>query len=542
MAELSVASNAEIIAELVSRGSFLGAVVSATADPVSGQDIVSVSRTASLADNRLAAMLEDAAVRSEATPATAVEPFSPDDIAGLATWLRAEASQVFTDVGLTTPAADGQDVAGWKARTGFNAVEATNKPVYNADGGPSGAPSIDFTGANNDRLAAGVAADWTFLHNGAGCTFYFVAKIATGLNVPILDTGAISTSPGVLAFIDDSANGGRLTFSIRNASTGIVNLQSSAAYNLWPDGEWHVGCMSYAEGVAPNEARVWIDGAYVLGGNTTGAPAAGAPNGPLTLGYSLPSGAIKLTGAVAEVLVYQGVHTESQMRQVLNYLADRHGLHTIRVDCLGHSIMEADGANSGAQGLDHGVPITESIPDRLALLLGPRYRVRNKAWNGANIATGGPNTDVEEAWGFNDGPPAQGANICVFWMGINDVIGGIVEATINSAFDARMTAALAAGTNRRVIVINISPFGNASGWTAPRQTTAENVNAHMASFVASNPTTARLIDAYSLLGVPAAPTKMLAAYDPGDGLHLSNYGLQFMAEKVALAVKSFGLG
>lgn len=460
-------------------------------------------------------------------------------------WLRTRNSHAaaFTDVGMTAVAANGADVAGWRGERGLpSAIEASNKPVYAAAGGPGGRPSIDFTAGNNDRLIAGTAADFKYLHDGTGCTVYTVGKIVAGVNSPFWDTGAlVAGGGGAICFVDDGANGGRLTYSVRNGSGGIFTLQTAAAYNVWPDAEWHIACVQYVEGASPNEARLFIDGSHVLGANSSGSPATGNSAGAFHIGYAATAGAIKLSGSVAEIIAFDKFHNEQQRRDVHTYLSQRYGLHSVRVDCLGHSIMESDGTNSGAQGLDHGVPITESIPDRLQLALGPRFRVRNLAWNGANIATGGPNVDVEEAWGLNNGPPAQGSKVCVFWMGINDVRADIAQATIEAAFDARVNAALASGTDRKVIVVNISPFGNDSGWSSGRQAIAVGVNAHMASFVAANPATTRLVDAYTLLGDPATPVNMLAAYDSGDGLHCGNAGLQAVAEAIVPEIYSLGV-
>lgn len=65
---------------------------------------------------------------------------------------------VFTDTGLTTPAADGNDVAGWKDQgsSAYHLTEATTKPVLDSDG-INLKPALVYTSANTDKLKRSVA-------------------------------------------------------------------------------------------------------------------------------------------------------------------------------------------------------------------------------------------------------------------------------------------------------------------------------------------------------------------------------------------------
>jgi lysophospholipase L1-like esterase len=119
------------------------------------------------------------------------------------------------------------------------------------------------------------------------------------------------------------------------------------------------------------------------------------------------------------------------------------------------------------------------------------------------------------------------AEYITIWGGINDVLGGLSAASIESNLQQMYTMAHNAGL--KVVAINISPFKGYSGWTADKQTVLDAVN----TWITSSATDVDyVIDIYSVLEDGSNPDALLATYDGGDQLHLSVSGYNQVGSSV----------
>jgi lysophospholipase L1-like esterase len=149
---------------------------------------------------------------------------------------------------------------------------------------------------------------------------------------------------------------------------------------------------------------------------------------------------------------------------------------------------------------------------QLLTLLGSPWLIENKGING--------NTTTNMVTRFTSDIVDQTAGVyCIIWAGINDLASAVANATIESNLQAMYTAAHNAGY--KVIAVNVSPFKNAGSWSAGIQTNVDIIN----TWIANTATNIDYkVDAYTLLEDPGAADALLATYDSGDHLHLSDAG------------------
>ena len=179
-----------------------------------------------------------------------------------------------------------------------------------------------------------------------------------------------------------------------------------------------------------------------------------------------------------------------------------------KVYCFGDSLTYGTGSGD------------RNYPQKLQDLLGYTYEIVNEGVAGNTTAQllARLNTDILD----NDD-----AEFVVVWGGINDIYQDISVTTTEANLQAIYTAISDAGA--KVISINISPTKSNVDWTAARQTAIDALNAWI-SGVATD--IDYKVDAYALLEDPATPDTLLASYDSGDGLHLSQTGYYEVATKV----------
>ena len=100
---------------------------------------------------------------------------------------------------------------------------------------------------------------------------------------------------------------------------------------------------------------------------------------------------------------------------------------------------------------------------------------------------------------------------------------------MTSAYDTLI--AQAHGQGLRVYGATITPFGSNSYYTAAHETVSQSVN----SYIRSGKFDA-FIDLDAAVRDTSNPPRLQAAYDSGDGLHLSPAGYQKLADTVDLSL------
>ena len=290
------------------------------------------------------------------------DDFVPASIPGLSLWLDADD---LVSLG------DGVAVENWDdpRENGMRATQATagSRPtVQTAE--LNGHAIVRFDGTD-DRLAAGVASDWRFLHDGTGCTVFVVAKTSSA-NPNAIQTLAATqvgsfSQRGLALFFDDRAAQTRDDTTLLHIASGTapVLAQLSPANTSCKSGRWHVVETAWINGAAADDILVQADGGLgcpgsaMMGANT---PSTLDPTGTLTLG-STPAGGAYLNGDIAYVLVYNRKLTAAEREQVRRFLARRFALPVLD---LGAATTLEDGA--GAGGTHNGFPgLTRTDTGRL---------------------------------------------------------------------------------------------------------------------------------------------------------------------------------
>jgi hypothetical protein len=107
----------------------------------------------------------------------------------------------------------------------------------------------------------------------------------------------------------------------------------------------------------------------------------------------------------------------------------------------------------------------------------------------------------------------------ILGTGINDIGNASTDpnTTIQSNVSYMADIVLAAGGN--LVLCGITPFKNGASWSAARQGWTDTYNTWAKTNYPNN-----FVDMHKLLGDPADSDALLAAYDSGDGVHLSTAG------------------
>jgi lysophospholipase L1-like esterase len=177
-----------------------------------------------------------------------------------------------------------------------------NSPEYDATAF-DGEGALHFTASKGAYLQVptGESANWTFLHDGTGCTVVALVKPTDAAVVgTVVNTTGSSTSRG--RWIQHDGINGRFVARVRNASVEILALAS--ANGSAPVGSTHIVAFSYVDGASP-EAVLRINGVEVATGDPSASPSLLAPAfGGLALGRLQAAGLNFLNGYIRSVLTY----------------------------------------------------------------------------------------------------------------------------------------------------------------------------------------------------------------------------------------------
>lgn len=192
-----------------------------------------------------------------------------------------------------------------------------------------------------------------------------------------------------------------------------------------------------------------------------------------------------------------------------------------RVAMLGDSITNSNGMAEG-----------QKLPDRLKLALGTLWMVDQFGIPG-DSATGCNTRQTNELRPPRTTGLLPEYTYIIVLCGINDLnLGGASAATLWGRIQTIADSINAAGIAARPILLTLLPYGNSAGWTSGEQTILESVNASILAYCASNPGVVLCFDAYTVMG-DTDPKDLKAAYDFGDGLHLSLDGQDALSAALA---------
>ena len=112
-------------------------------------------------------------------------------------------------------------------------------------------------------------------------------------------------------------------------------------------------------------------------------------------------------------------------------------------------------------------------------------------------------------------------DFCVIEGGVNDIIGSVSLATMQSALQSMVATARTRNVEVSAI-INVMPWKTFASWSAGLQTATDTWNAWLATYCTS--IGVPLIDAYSIFESGSGTDTLATQYDSGDGLHLNLNG------------------
>ena len=202
---------------------------------------------------------------------------------------------------------------------------------------------------------------------------------------------------------------------------------------------------------------------------------------------------------------------------------------------LGDSITDGFGSTSGAYGT-----WPDALANRLVVAGLPRA-VLNEGIGGNRLLSDPP-ADFDLAMGANalarfdrDVLGQTGVEYLIVYMGINDIGMGMMDpgqVRTSAELIAALNQIIERAHERGITVIGgtITPYEGADYFSADGDVTRQEVNAWIRTSGAFD----EVVDFDAVVQDPAQPSHILAAYDPGDALHINDAGYAAMAESINL--------
>jgi hypothetical protein len=180
-----------------------------------------------------------------------------------------------------------------------------------------GKACVRFDGG--DSLRATTASNFAFMHAAAGSTTYVLVKhtAAAGSFNAMTSTAAISSTNVGMVFVmnDSSVNEGIRTYMVN----GTTSFTASSVLNVFPINFWHIATSISADTGGTDLAN-YVDGT-VRGTGSAATYVGGNPTTALTIGGDGAGTAVfRMTGDVAQVLIYSGAHDASTQATVETWL------------------------------------------------------------------------------------------------------------------------------------------------------------------------------------------------------------------------------
>jgi hypothetical protein len=246
--------------------------------------------------------------------------FNPASIAGIKAWYDASDT--------TTISLSGSAVTQWNDKSGnsYNLTQGTSaRRPQSGVNTLNGRNVITFDG--NDVLIAASAPNWTFLSNSGGATVFMAAYYdTTAAQTMIFDTSTSTTGAvGVTTFRGSSDKLG--AFVAYGTGGQYVSLDSNLP--TLTDGAasyWSLK-LDNSNATAANRIKAQVNGGSETGANTyTNTPSSSAPAQSLFLGSYDTSGSQGFQGRVAEIIMYSGILSSTDIATVNAYLASKWGI------------------------------------------------------------------------------------------------------------------------------------------------------------------------------------------------------------------------
>lgn len=248
-------------------------------------------------------------------------PFVPTAVPGLQLWLDAADDSTFTY-------SSGAIVSQWNDKSGNanHAAQATVADQPSRSGTINAKSSVVFA---NDLLAAITPASaWTFMHNGTLHTVFLVG-IASTVGVSAFPaflgtTPDFSTGPGMDVLVTKASTGIRHGVTAAGVDVGVVNNGSPVAAFTLDSARLVEIQADPANATAALRSSLGIAASTYTNNTNTAAPSAATAGNSLMIGGRSPTDVTtRLSGEIAEVLIYNRALTAPERMQVRNYLQNK---------------------------------------------------------------------------------------------------------------------------------------------------------------------------------------------------------------------------
>jgi len=191
---------------------------------------------------------------------------------------------------------------------------------------------------------------------------------------------------------------------------------------------------------------------------------------------------------------------------------------------LGDSITDGKGSTTNANN---------RWPDLLAKRLRANaatssVAVMNQGIGGNAVTTGGLGPTAVTRY-MRDVLGQSGVRWVIVYEGVNDVGTDVAAAPVTAAFDQMISQAHAQGL--LIFGATITPFAGHSYYSVAREVARQDVNMYIRSGKFDG-----VMDFDKAVRDSSTPPKLQAAYDSGDGLHMTPTGYQKLADTVDLTL------
>jgi len=231
--------------------------------------------------------------------------------------------------------ADASLVSHWKldetsGQSALDSAGSSNGTLGASGGIDSADPAINqagvfgtaytFTSTENDRVAVGNFAPFSALSTGSIAGWFKTTTTARGT---LLKFGETSSDDRLIIEV---MNNGRLNFVIREASTNLTNLQTTAAYN---NGQWnHFALVQGGAGTT-----LYVNGAQVTGldlaVNTNSSAWFNSVSSPtsMALGWETrPNGTIAYAGSLDDIAIFDHALSAGELNNVISQGAENYAV------------------------------------------------------------------------------------------------------------------------------------------------------------------------------------------------------------------------
>jgi hypothetical protein len=257
-------------------------------------------------------------------------PTAPVD--GYHLWLDSDNAASFTY-------SSGSVVSQWTDRSPnaltFTTTATINQPTRN--GVQNGKSTVVFDGSRNYLKSTAPASTWKYLHDGSGATVFFVIKSNEDVNPAVATVSPIistyNSEPGMTFSIFENPTDpfGSPGMSIYNSTGGAINIASGIVntnYNV------HTFKIDLNNSNTLNKLLYYINSSLSYFTFSTFSPTTADPAGTLCLGtffngFFGDAGGypqFMFSGAIAEILTYKLVLSESDRIANVNYLEAKWGI------------------------------------------------------------------------------------------------------------------------------------------------------------------------------------------------------------------------